>query len=120
MYLYQISTGEFSHNGTDKSRGYSGSGVYRNDPNSVHLAGLGPIPPGDYTIGEAFDSPHTGPCVMRLTPKPGTDTFGRSDFEMHGDSKTAPGSASHGCIILDHETRLETSQDTDKDLKVIP
>lgn len=118
MHQYQISTGEWTHDGISIGFGYSGLGPYRNDPGSVALHGLGAIPPGDYSIGDEFDSPNTGPCVMRLTPKPGTNTYGRTDFELHGNNST--NTASRGCIIEAHSARVQVSQSTDKDLRVIP
>lgn len=69
------------------------------------VTGVGPIPVGAYAIGKPFDSARTGPVVMRLTPLPGTVTYGRDDFELHGDSRDHPGAASHGCIILPRPLR---------------
>ena len=42
---------------------------------------------------------------MRLTPLPGTQTYQRSNLEIHGDSSRHPGAASTGCIILPPEIR---------------
>ena len=36
---------------------------------------------------------------MRLTPNPGTNTFGRGGFLMHGDNSLLNHTASEGCII---------------------
>ena len=60
----------------------------------------GPILQGRYTVGRQFHSSVTGPGAMRLAPNPGTQTYGRKDFEMHGDSIRHPGEASEGCIIM--------------------
>ncbi|MGF6481227.1 hypothetical protein QFZ91_003390 [Paraburkholderia sp. JPY419] len=57
---------------------------------------------------------------MPLTPDPGTETFGSNAFFIHGDSKSHPGNASNGCIVIsnravreriwssgDHQLRVE-------------
>jgi hypothetical protein len=80
--------------------GYSGAGEGKNNPAMQTVHNVGPIPRGVWRMGTPYDSPHTGPYTVPLTPEPGTETFGRADFRIHGDSKTAPGTASHGCIIL--------------------
>jgi hypothetical protein len=87
--------------------GYSGHGAGVNNPAMQADRDVGPIPRGFYEIGQAFDHPTRGPLVMRLMPRPGTDTFGRSGFLIHGDLKSAPGKhlASLGCIVLDHDLR---------------
>jgi hypothetical protein len=43
---------------------------------------------------------------MNLTPDVGVKTFGREAFRVHGDAKAAPGTASHGCIVLPHSARI--------------
>ena len=60
-----------------------------------------------------------GPCVLRLEPSAQTDTRGRSGFLIHGDSKTQPGTASHGCIILPRVVREQVWQSGDRDLEVL-
>jgi hypothetical protein len=51
---------------------------------------------------------------MALLPCDGTDTLGRAGFLIHGDSVKAPGTASHGCIILPRaiRDRIAVSEDT--------
>lgn len=98
--------------------GYSGSGAGKNNPAMQDVIGVGPIPQADYTIGPLEDSHQTGMDIMRLTPKPGSNVFGRSDFEMHGDSSAHPGMASHGCIIMAHAVRLYVAKSGDTDLRV--
>lgn len=86
--------------------GYSGHGVGRNNPALEASHGVGPIPSGLWFIkGPPEDTMEHGPFVLRLQPAPGTLTFGRSGFLIHGDSKHEPGTASLGCIILDRQTR---------------
>lgn len=97
MLDYVIETGILS-DGHKTIHCYSGIGADKNNPASVGLAGRGPIPPGTYSIGPMFVSPQSGRGTMRLTPQAGTNTYGRAGFEMHGDSNSHPGAASHGCI----------------------
>ncbi len=120
MWTYQISTGQLSHDGEIIGTGYSGApGIWKNNPHTTNIPGHGAIPVGVYDIGSLFTSPQTGPNAMRLTPKPGTDTFGRADFEMHGDSIAHPGSASHGCVIMPLPIRLKVAGSGDSELEVI-
>lgn len=84
---------------------YSGFQDGLNNPAMEQIANIGPIPRGAWYIGPTFDSPLHGPFCIVLTPQPGTDTFGRSGFLIHGDSIAHAGSASHGCIVTDRKTR---------------
>lgn len=103
--LYRIGGGQFFLNGEPRWKGYSGYPPYVNDVSAVQKKGLGPIPPGQYSIGEPYQSPNVGPFTMALEAMPGTETFGRGDFRIHGDSSVHPGAASHGCIILPRKDR---------------
>jgi hypothetical protein len=50
----------------------------------------GPIPQGKWEIGKFFNDqrPHgKGPMVCPLIPFPETETFGRTEFMIHGDNK---------------------------------
>lgn len=116
MWTYHQHTGTLLHNGAFEGTGYSGTGLGRNNPEAQHLASMGPIPQGAYTIGSAYDDPHLGPCVMHLDPEPGTDTFGRSLFRIHGDNMRHD--ASHGCIILGPSIRHLIAGSGDKELLV--
>jgi hypothetical protein len=82
---------------------------------------VGPIPKGQWTIGEAFDHLRLGPVTMTLGPCGGTETFGRSGFAFHGDSIEFAGAeeASHGCIVLGKALREKIAADPDKDLEVV-
>jgi hypothetical protein len=52
---------------------------------------FGPLPQGRYSM-----APHEShPLKVRLNPLPGTNTFGRGSFEIHGHGDTG----SHGCIV---------------------
>ena len=57
---------------------------------------------------------------MRLAPNPGTQTYGRTDLEIHGDSRSHPGQASHGCIILPRDARDQLNASPDNTLRVVP
>lgn len=100
--------------------GYSGAGAGKNNPEMQNLTNVGPIPQGNWTIcGPPFDSEDHGPYVLRLQPAAETETFGRTGFLMHGDSKEHPGSASRGCIILPRAVREQVWTSGDHDLKVV-
>jgi len=89
-------------------RGYSGAPGHVNKPEDQNLKNQGPIPQGGYRIEVAFPGKHNGmDDVMRVTPMPGTNTFGRSAFEIHGDSRTKPGTASAGCIAIGKDARAK-------------
>jgi len=129
MWQYKISTGELSLNGVFRGTGYSGKddgdnvpepGEGKNDPTKVTERGIGPLPPGKYKIGLPHHHPTAGPVTMRLHPQPGTETFGRSGFLIHPDSINAPGTASHGCIVLSRLLRLAIADGGDEDLNVVP
>ena len=62
---------------------------------------------------------HCGTYVIRLEPDPSNNMCGRSGFLIHGDSKTHPGSASQGCIVLPIKYRKDMWTSGDKILEVI-
>lgn len=119
MWTYAVKSGKLTHNGEFEGTGYSGLGWAKNNPNCDHLPNTGPIPLGNYTIGPAHDHPELGPCVMNLDPAPGTTTYGRSAFRIHGDSREHPGAASHGCIVLGPSIRALIAKSTDRRLEVV-
>lgn len=117
-WQYQQSTGELSWDGEFEGTGYSGAGIGRNNPAEQGTPDVGPIPQGQYRIGSAYDDiGKLGPCVMALDPSPGTNTFGRSLFRIHGDNVNHD--ASHGCIILGPAIRRKIASGADRDLVVI-
>jgi hypothetical protein len=85
--------------------GYSGSEAHggKNNPHAQCEKDIGPIPRGIYTIGAPFTGP--SPFSLRLTPDSNNDMCGRDGFLIHGDSIAHPGTASHGCIILNRTER---------------
>lgn len=120
MYTFSQSTGKLQNvNGDWLATGYSGFGEGKGNPTLQNVFNIGPIPQGVYTISSARDTTTHGPVVMPLTPEAGTQTFGRSGFLIHGDSKEHPGCASHGCIILPRIIREHIAASTDKQITVI-
>jgi hypothetical protein len=101
--------------------GYSGFEEGKNNPAMQAVTNVGPIPQGDWTIeGPPINTAEHGPFVLILTPSADTNTFGRSEFLMHGDSIQAPGTASKGCIIMAREAREQVWNSGDTDLEVVP
>lgn len=116
MWTYSQKTGDLLHDGKFRGTGYSGTSIGRNRPSAENIAGVGPIPQGIYKISSSYNDPHLGPCVMQLNPEPGTYTFGRSLFRIHGDNSR--NDASHGCIILGPSIRREIAESNDNELTV--
>jgi hypothetical protein len=98
---------------------YSGHGAGVNNPDLEAVHDVGPIPRGSYSIGEPFTDPEKGPLVMRLTPLPGTNVFGRDGLLIHGDNQLMNQSASLGCVIAAHFIRQAIATSTDKILNVV-
>lgn len=118
MWGFRITTGAVTNNGLKIGTAYSGHGDGRGNPKLVAVQNVGPIPPGKYKIGPAYGDPHLGPCVMHLDPLPGTEVHGRSLFRIHGDSMTAPGQASHGCVCTAPAVRKAINASQDRILEV--
>lgn len=118
VWIYHQASGVLEHDGVVIETGYSGQGKYKNDPSAQALKGLGPVPRGTYSIGNSYEHPDLGPVVMNLLPRAGNEMFHRSAFRIHGDKKTAPGTASHGCIILSRRTREAIAKGYDRELFV--
>lgn len=120
MWTYNQSSGGLSKDGVSLGTGYSGFGDGKNNPHVEELHDVGPIPAGLWAIcGPPFETKEHGPYVLRLEPEPGTKTYGRTGFLMHGDSIEHPGEASKGCIIMDRITRTRVYQSGDTKLQVI-
>lgn len=106
IVTYNVSSGKmYDVHGEYMATGYSGLGDAKNDPDREQDVAHGPIPRGDYAIGDPYESQRVGPFAIPLEPMPGTNVFGRSAFRIHGDSIAHPGSASHGCVILPRAIR---------------
>lgn len=90
---------------------FSGNGEYSNNPSWEGLTGRGPLPSGEYLIGNGYDSGHGGDdwwfklygpdgkggysynCVPVLDPNSGKKTC-RGGFNLH------TGRASDGCVTI--------------------
>lgn len=128
MWVYQQSSGNLFRNATGATadsqlmgKGYSGNGKGLNNPEMQNVADVGPLPIGDWYMGAAYDHPEHGAVVIPLTPEPGTETFGRSEFLCHGDLVSAPGQfkASKGCMIMPRWIRERMNESGDHLLRVI-
>lgn len=120
MWTFRIKTGHILNNGLKVGAGYSGFGDAANDPTRVKEVAIGPIPPGKYKIGEAYQHAKLGPICMNLDALPGTDTFGRSAFRIHGDNSTpALHDGSHGCIVVNAAVRRTINNSRDRILEVV-
>ena len=104
---------------TPVAQGYSGQGEGLNNPYAANIPNVGPPPLGTYDIGPQRNSPRTGPGVLDLAPRPDTHTFGRSDFQFHGDNRQRNFSASEGCIILPRAVRDRIENSNDSELRVV-
>ena len=119
-WTYAQKSGELQQDGKPVATGYSGAGAGKNNPALENVPNVGPIPQGDWTIaGPPVDTPDHGPYVLKLQPAASTETFGRSGFLIHGDSKEHPGSASHGCVILPRAVREQVWNSGDRELEVL-
>ena len=121
MWSYRIPTGLISENGVPRHEvSYSGFGPGLNNASACTEHGVGPIPPGTYRIGPGYDDPDgLGVLVMHLDPLPGTNTFQRALFRIHGDNSKQDHSASRGCIVAPHSLRLAIDASRDRILEVI-
>lgn len=119
-WTYAQKSGELQQDGKPVATGYSGSGAGKNNPAHQNVPNVGPIPQGDWTIaGPPADTADHGPYVLKLHPAAATETFGRSGFLVHGDSKEHPGCASHGCVILPRAVREQVWNSGDRELEVL-
>ncbi|GGB22360.1 tlde1 domain-containing protein [Agarivorans gilvus] len=115
---YKQSNGNIYFGKRKIERGYSGKGTAKDTPSLEHLRGMGPIPRGWWKILSPRTSVKTGAYVLPLEPY-NHNAHGRSSFQIHGDSKANPGTASSGCIILSRATRQKIWQSGVRYLKVV-
>lgn len=120
MIKYKIVNGEITRDGALLGKGYSGQPECKNDVTKCDMHNHGPIPPGQYDIGEPVDTATHGPFVLTLSPHAENEMYGRSGFLIHGDSVVHPGTASQGCIILPRAVREAVHASGDKLLEVVP
>lgn len=118
MWKYEQSTGKLTHNALYVITGYSGNGIYKNNPRYQNLMNQGPIPVGDYTIEEPRNDNITGAYSLPLIPSTFNDMFHRGSFLIHGENMFSPGNASHGCIILPRTIREQIWESNDHQLQV--
>jgi hypothetical protein len=121
MHTYEQKTGRWFRNGLFIWTAFSGHEEGLNNPLLQQIHAVGPIPQGCYTIGAPINHPKLGPFAMPLTPKPGTNTFGRSGFYLHGDSSADyDETASLGCIVKSPQSaRVLIWLCDDHDLEVV-
>jgi hypothetical protein len=126
MWTWQQRTGMLLQNGVFVAKGYSGKGVGKNNPGMQHVAGVGPIPVGNWKMLRVYDSAKVGPFAIVLDKVDATrgddrdDDSGRGAFRIHGDSSSNFGNASNGCIILPRAIRDKIWKSGDRDLQVVP
>jgi hypothetical protein len=114
VWTFKTVNGELSRRGVVKGTGYSGHGEGKNNPFMQNVKGVGPLPTGVYWMGqEPFDHHIHGKYCLRLIPVTGTEMYGRAGFLIHGDNVHHPGEASEGCIILDHDLRVQMATSGD-------
>jgi hypothetical protein len=120
MWVYNQSNGVLAHNGQQIGVGYSGHPPHVNDPTAEAVRGVGPLPRGFWTFGEAVEHGTLG-WALPITPNIGTNTYGRSGFWCHGDEVEHPGQelASDGCMIMGLLIRQQINSDLDKELQVV-
>jgi hypothetical protein len=119
MWTYSQRDGKLVSKSGVAFQGYSGAGTGKNNPAFQSVHNVGPIPVGFYSILSPVDSADHGPYVLRLIPAQENQMFGRAGFLMHGDSKTAPGTASQGCIIMPRAVRQRVWDSEDHQLEVV-
>ena len=117
-WFYSQRTGVLRHGEDIEATGYSGYALGKNNPDMQNVHDIGPIPRGEYQIGTPRDTAEHGPFVLPLAASMENVMHGRSGFLIHGDSIAAPGTASHGCIILGKAAREQIAASLDNDLKV--
>lgn len=118
-WTYKQSTGEIlDASSVVVGHGWSGQREGKNNPHFQDVHNIGPIPCGTYTIGEPYDSPHTGPYTMDLNPNPSNEMFGRSSFRIHGAAFLHPELSSEGCVIQIKPVRVAIWSSKDHTLEV--
>ena len=106
MWFFDIFPGNIYHGDVLKGGAYSGFGEGKNNPLMQDWPDEGPIPEGHYTVGVIYDHhPQLGDYAIELIPDATNNMYGREGFFWHGDSRSHPGSASHGCIISSRALR---------------
>ena len=119
MWIYSQSSGElWSPYFKIIASGYSGYEEGKNNPAMEGVKSVGPIPKGQWVIGEPYNSERIGPFSLPLYPN-GHDSLGRDHFRIHGDSSSSPGKASRGCVIFNRDIRGKIHLSNDRDFIVV-
>jgi hypothetical protein len=118
-WIYNQTTGQLSLNGIFAGIGYSGKGNGKNNPELEATPKVGPIPCGLWAIGSPRTDPEVGEYAMPLSPMPGTETYGRTAFFLHGDNPEHLGESSEGCIVAPPNVRTRIWQSGVRTLSVI-
>ena len=116
-YVYVQKSGKFSLDGKELATGYSGKGDGKNNPDKEGVRNVGPIPAGKYQLSKPRDYKGMKNC-FDVTPD-GHNALGRTEFLIHGDSKSKPGTASEGCIILEPAIRQQIAESGITRLRVV-
>lgn len=114
MTSFQVGRGFIWINGEKIGPAYSGAPGAVDDETRAAERETGPIPAGIWAIGEPVDKQELGPFCLPLTPVPGTQTFGRSAFYIHGDNAAHNQTASKGCIVAARDIRERINADPDR------
>lgn len=77
------------------------SGSCRDNPDCQCEVSTGPLPQGQYTIGNMFTY-HGMPYCYELFPASSNNMCGRSGFLIHGGSCSS--NPSEGCIVIESES----------------
>lgn len=120
MWKFEQASGKlFAADGSLAGKGYAGRDAGKNNPAMQNVEGMGPLPVGFYTINAPYDHPTVGKYAMPLFPDPANAMFRRTSFFMHGDSIAAPGTASHGCIVMPRFVREHVWGSGDHKIRVV-
>lgn len=118
-WVYEQTTGKLWLGSECVGVGYSGHAEGKNQPDLESVKGVGPLPRGQWRMGPAIHHQLLGPVAIPLAPELGTKTYGRSGFWVHGDSRAAPGTASHGCLIFARAIRERLADSQSRTVEVV-
>lgn len=119
-WIYSQSSGQLTDpGGAIVGVGYSGNGADLDNPAGQGDIGHGPIPQGEWTIGEFGTYVQLGQVVAPLVACAGNNMDGREGgFFIHGDNAEMNHTASDGCIILARPLRQLIADSVDRSLIV--
>jgi hypothetical protein len=116
-YEYHIPNGQLLEDGELVGTGWSGHDTETikgmNNPLAISQRGIGPLPPGWYTIEDPVNDTHLGPIAFPLTPDPSNVMYTRAGFYLHAGEvhPQVPDVSSDGCIIQNHTVRTHIAAD---------